>query len=468
MDATSMNQGLSIPYDASGNIGYDGVNTYLYDGEGRICAVQQVVTGLLTLMTQYLYDADGNRVAKGQISTWSCDTTSNGFVAQTVYVLGPHGEQMTELSWGTVPGTQTAGWQMAHTNVFASGLDATYDADMSNQTEGALYFHLSDWLGTRRQQTDSAGNPCLNFTGQPYGDGLTTIPVSNTGCPDATEHHFTGKERDTESGLDYMEARYYGSSMGRMMSPDPVFISIDRIRDPQGLNLYAYARNNPLSITDPTGLDFYQTCTSTKDNGDTCQQVQNGSSKVWVQGTSDSNGFTANRIANDADGNLVDTAHGNAAVSGSFDENGVHLNGAQGQFIDGSAQTNVNGSGIFSGIQGQFVSDCGGSCQGRAELVGSDQALSAMEGALNRQGGLTSALDLLSGAHNPGTQWKDSDGYIHVILNGDGTLNAGKTEMHFEGHPTGVDVTKFVLHMVDTIRDATSGRAAAEKSRVLP
>jgi hypothetical protein len=253
-----------------------------------------------------------------------------------------------------------------------------------------------------------------------------------------------------------------------MLSPDPVFISADRIADPQGLNLYAYARNNPLTITDPTGLDFYQTCTHTKDNGDTCQQVQNGSSKVWVQGTSDSNGFTANRIANDADGNLVDTAHGNAAVSGSFDENGVHLNGAQGQFIDGSAQTNVNGSGVFSGIQGQFVSDCGGSCQGRAELVGSDQALSAMEGALNRQGGLTSALDLLSGAHNPGTQWKDSDGYIHVILNGDGTLNAGKTEMHFEGHPTGVDVTKFVLHMVDTIRDATSGRAAAEKSRVLP
>jgi RHS repeat-associated protein len=300
----------------------------------------------------------------------------------------------------------------------------------------------------------------------PFGDDLT---CTGTAVGEVSPLHFTGQERDSESGLDFFGARYLSSSMGRMMSPDPVFISIDRIRDPQGLNLYAYARNNPLSITDPTGLDFYQTCTSTKDNGDTCQQVQNGSAKVWVQGSSDSDGnFTASRIANDADGNLVDTAHGNAAVSGSFDENGVHLNGAQGQFIDGSAQTNVNGSGIFSGIQGQFVSDCGGSCQGRAELVGSDQALSAMEGALNRQGGLTSALDLLSGAHNPGTQWKDSDGYIHVILNGDGTLNAGKTEMHFEGHPTGVDVTKFVLHMVDTIRDATSGRAAAEKSRVLP
>jgi hypothetical protein len=47
-------------------------------------------------------------------------------------------------------------------------------------------------------------------------------------------------------------------------------------------------------------------------------------------------------------------------------------------------------------------------------------------------------------------------------------LNAGKTEMHFEGHPTGVDVTKFALHMVDTIKDAASGRAAQEKDRVLP
>lgn len=44
----------------------------------------------------------------------------------------------------------------------------------------------------------------------------------------------------------------------------------------------------------------------------------------------------------------------------------------------------------------------------------------------------------------------------------------GKTEMHFEGHPTGVDVQQFVLHMVDTIRDAASGRAAAEKDRLLP
>jgi len=132
-------------------------------------------------------------------------------------------------------------------------------------------------------------------------------------------YKFTGKERDTESGNDYFGARYYASSMGRMLSPDPVFISADRIADPQGLNLYAYGRNNPLTITDPTGLDFYQMCQTSDHSG--CGQVDNGSAKgIWVQGTTDSNGFTANRITNDENGNLVDVAHGNAAVTGSFDQ----------------------------------------------------------------------------------------------------------------------------------------------------
>ena len=66
-----------------------------------------------------------------------------------------------------------------------------------------------------------------------------------------------GKERDTESGNDYMFARYYNSAIGRFLSPDwsakvqPVPYA--KLGDPQSLNLYAYARNNPLSRTDPDG-----------------------------------------------------------------------------------------------------------------------------------------------------------------------------------------------------------------------
>ncbi|MGA2891194.1 MAG: RHS repeat-associated core domain-containing protein [Terracidiphilus sp.] len=68
---------------------------------------------------------------------------------------------------------------------------------------------------------------------------------------------FTGKERDTESGNDYFEARYYSSAMGRFMSPDwstkeePVPYA--KMDDPQSLNLYAYVGNNPLDRTDLDG-----------------------------------------------------------------------------------------------------------------------------------------------------------------------------------------------------------------------
>jgi RHS repeat-associated protein len=75
-------------------------------------------------------------------------------------------------------------------------------------------------------------------------------------CP--TQHasfayKFTGKERDTESGLDNFGKRYYASSMGRFSSTDPgPYIW----RDPQTLNRYAYTRNNPLRYVDPTGMYF--------------------------------------------------------------------------------------------------------------------------------------------------------------------------------------------------------------------
>jgi len=92
----------------------------------------------------------------------------------------------------------------------------------------------------------------------------------------------SGKERDAESGDDYFGARYYGSSMGRFMSPDSFG---GHLEDPQTLNHYSYVGNNPLSRTDPDGHDFYQQCGSSDHSG--CTQVntdpQNSKSTQWVQ-----------------------------------------------------------------------------------------------------------------------------------------------------------------------------------------
>ncbi len=72
---------------------------------------------------------------------------------------------------------------------------------------------------------------------------------------------FTGKERDTETGLDYFGARYYGSNMGRFLTPDwsatPTPIPFANVASPQTLNLYSYVNNNPLNRIDPLGHNWF-------------------------------------------------------------------------------------------------------------------------------------------------------------------------------------------------------------------
>jgi RHS repeat-associated protein len=67
----------------------------------------------------------------------------------------------------------------------------------------------------------------------------------------------TGKERDSESGLDYFGARYYGSALGRWTSPDLVNVTEQRLVNPSStLNKYVYAANNPFKYVDPDGQDI--------------------------------------------------------------------------------------------------------------------------------------------------------------------------------------------------------------------
>ncbi len=236
-------------YDDAGNTTNDGTNKYVYDLDGRICAVTPVVGGTFT---QYVYDAEGRRVAKGTLTTFpiagsacSAPTAANGFsltgTGAAIYLRGAHGDQDTELDG-------TGVWR--HTNVFAGGgLTATYDTG----TKATLSFNYSDWLGSKRVQSAFGGAVQNSWASDPYGAYLKAL---GTGA-DATEHHFTGKERDGESGNDYFGARYYASGVGRWMNPDwsvkaePVPYA--KLDGPQSLNLYSYVTNDPNSVADLDG-----------------------------------------------------------------------------------------------------------------------------------------------------------------------------------------------------------------------
>ncbi|MGH9474255.1 MAG: RHS repeat-associated core domain-containing protein, partial [Terriglobales bacterium] len=71
---------------------------------------------------------------------------------------------------------------------------------------------------------------------------------------------FTGKPRDNSTGFDYFGARYYGSALGRFLTPDPAGLAAVDPANPQSWNRYAYALSNPASRIDPTGLDSIGIC----------------------------------------------------------------------------------------------------------------------------------------------------------------------------------------------------------------
>lgn len=111
-------------------------------------------------------------------------------------------------------------------------------------------------------------------------DNTMTLPFTCATNVCFSRSRYTGKERDAESGNDYFEARYLASSMGRMLSPD---LLLGELANPQSLNRYAYALNNPLVNIDPTGLSA---CDSSSDGDGSCNkeqsQLSEGQSEQWA------------------------------------------------------------------------------------------------------------------------------------------------------------------------------------------
>jgi RHS repeat-associated protein len=125
-----------------------------------------------------------------------------------------------------------------------------------------VFYYFSDHLKTASVITDSAGVIKAESDYYPWGGELQF--VSN----DSNDYKFTGKKRDTETGLDYFGARYYSNGLGRWVSADwsatPVPVPYADFGDPQSLNQYSYVRGLPTTKTDADGhgdaMTHYHQC----------------------------------------------------------------------------------------------------------------------------------------------------------------------------------------------------------------
>jgi RHS repeat-associated protein len=110
----------------------------------------------------------------------------------------------------------------------------------------AVHFQHLDWTGTERMATTYNGAVEGTFQSYVFGDGFTFTGSDND------YYHFAGLDKDYYSNTDHAQFRQYSNTEGRWMSMDPYSGSYD-FNDPQSLNRYIYARNNPVVFTDPSG-----------------------------------------------------------------------------------------------------------------------------------------------------------------------------------------------------------------------
>jgi RHS repeat-associated protein len=199
-------------YDAAGNVFFDGLHSYTYDGENRLTSIDGGATA------QYSYDYSNERVKK----------VAGG---ATIHYIWQGGSPIAEHDGAT--GHSLSDYILAGRS-FVAKLTAT----------GTVYF-LRDRLG-ERLEFDSSGNVLGAMGTLPFGEDF-----AESGQQD--KHHFTSYERDSESGADYALNRLYSSGLGRFTTVD--WGKSSSASSPQSLNRYTYALGDPSNLLDPSGLD---------------------------------------------------------------------------------------------------------------------------------------------------------------------------------------------------------------------
>jgi RHS repeat-associated protein len=200
--------GNSYTYDPNGNMmGRNGA-TLTHDYENRLSSL---VTGGTT--TTFVYDFSGGRVKK----------TSSSIT--TLYI-----GKLYECTSG-----------VCTKHIFAGG-----NRIVSKKPSGTFYYH-TDHLRSSSVITDASGAKVEEIYYYPFGQTRLNSGSVNL------HHKYTGQEEDAETGLYFYGARYYDPAIGRFISADTF---VQNFSDPQTLNRYSYARNNPLVYRDPSGHFF--------------------------------------------------------------------------------------------------------------------------------------------------------------------------------------------------------------------
>jgi RHS repeat-associated protein len=223
-------------YDAANQLTDSPTASYSYNSLGQ----RTTTTPTSGTATNYGYDQAGR-------------LTSVTGPSNATYTYNGDGLRATKTTGGS---TNYFGWDPTSspplllsdgTNNYIYGPD-NLPIEQIDSSGNATYYH-HDQLGSTRLLTNSNGNTAATFNYDAYGN-VTTSTGSAT-----TPLGYAGQYTDTETGLQYDQARYYDPQTGQFISRDPL--------EAQTRQPYSYAADNPVSWSDPTGDISGKKCLAT-------------------------------------------------------------------------------------------------------------------------------------------------------------------------------------------------------------
>lgn len=223
-------------YDAHGNItSMPGFSVMQWDFRNQLKKTSKQVVGndAVPETTYYVYDSNGNRVRK----VTERQSTS-GIIPTRLYetlYLGGFEIFRKYSSNGTS--------LVLERKTVIVGRDAQI-CRIETEASPLFRYQLSDHLGSVTVESDNTGN-VLSY--EEYSAfGQTTYQATESSLAIPKSYRFSGKEKDSETGLYYFGARYYAAWLGRWISPDPIGTG-------DGLNVYCYVNCNPIILVDLDG-----------------------------------------------------------------------------------------------------------------------------------------------------------------------------------------------------------------------
>jgi RHS repeat-associated protein len=229
--------------------------TYAYDNDGNLTSA-----GTGTATTTYVYDYSNRLIALLLNGATSTTYGYDAFGARVYQIASTTATSTYPFKFFSIASTTRGSTNFATSTEYVFNGDmllATVDQAFKNGTATGTartrYVH-PDHLGSTNVVTDENGNLVQTLDYYPYGGTRVSVSTSTN-----EKRKWIGQFRD-DSGLDYLNARYYDSSRGQFISEDPVFWEIGLTPDGkkalanlQYVNSYAYSSDNPISSKDPSG-----------------------------------------------------------------------------------------------------------------------------------------------------------------------------------------------------------------------